>query len=115
MSHKHSRPVPCCLIPRYNQRVKLSPRAAGRTLTCVVLLSLIVLVYAKWLHVNPATVAVTLLLSVLAIAASWGLRYAVPMSIAAAVCFNFFFLPPVGTFTIADSQNWVALLAFFMT
>ena len=25
---------------------------------------------------------------------------------------NFFFLPPVGTFTIADPQNWVALVAF---
>ena len=28
------------------------------------------------------------------------------------LCFNFFFLPPVGTFTIADPQNWVALFAF---
>jgi len=99
----------------YNQRVNSALRTAVRTLTCAILVLLIVLVYAKWLHVNPATVAVTLLLSVLAIAASWGLRYALPMSIAAAVCFNFFFLPPVGTFTIADSQNWVALLAFFTT
>ena len=107
-----------CILPEspvQSGRVKLSPRAAARALTCIALLSLIVLVYAKWLHVNPATVAVTLLLFVLAIAASWGLRYALPMSIAAAICFNFFFLPPVGTFTIADSQNWVALLAFFMT
>ena len=48
-------------------------------------------------------------------AAAWGLRYAIPMSIAAAFCFNFFFLPPVGTLTIADSQNWVALFAFFIT
>src|SRR6266566_4691907 len=28
------------------------------------------------------------------------------------LCFNFFFLPPVGRFTIADPQNWVALLVF---
>jgi two-component system sensor histidine kinase KdpD len=28
------------------------------------------------------------------------------------LCFNFFFLPPVGTFTISDPQNWVALFAF---
>ena len=26
------------------------------------------------------------------------------------LCFNFFFLPPVGTLTIADPQNWVALV-----
>ena len=29
--------------------------------------------------------------------------------------FNFFFLPPVGTFTIADPENWVALFAFLVT
>src|SRR5271155_2514846 len=28
------------------------------------------------------------------------------------VAFNYFFLPPVGTFTVADPQNWVALFAF---
>jgi two-component system sensor histidine kinase KdpD len=33
--------------------------------------------------------------------------------VAAALCFNFFFLPPIGTLTIADTQNWVALFAFF--
>lgn len=31
------------------------------------------------------------------------------------LCFNFFFLPPFHTFTIADPQNWVALTAFFIT
>ncbi len=78
-------------------------------------MALIVFVYAKLLHVNPTTVALTFLLAILSIAAAWGLRYAIPMSIAAALCLNFFFLPPVGTFTIADTQNWIALLAFFMT
>ncbi|WP_085947567.1 MULTISPECIES: ATP-binding protein [Acidobacterium] len=63
-------------------------------------------------HSSPTTVALTLLLYILVLAARWGLRYAVVASIAAAACFNFFFLPPVGTFTIADTQNWVALFAF---
>jgi two-component system, OmpR family, sensor histidine kinase KdpD len=36
------------------------------------------------------------------------------MSVLAAAAFNFFFLPPVETFTIADTQNWVALLAFLV-
>jgi two-component system sensor histidine kinase KdpD len=31
------------------------------------------------------------------------------------LCFNFFFIPPVGTLTIADPQNWVAFLAFVVT
>jgi two-component system sensor histidine kinase KdpD len=37
------------------------------------------------------------------------------MSLAAVVAFNYFFLPPVGTLTIADPQNWVALFAFLVT
>lgn len=89
--------------------------ATLRGLACSALVVLIVLVYVKWLHVNPTTVALTFLLAILSVAAAWGLRYAIPMSIVAAVCYNFFFLPPVGTLTIADTQNWVALLAFFVT
>ena len=93
----------------------LSLRTAIRILACTALLALMVFVYAKVLHVNPTTVAISFLLVILAVAAAWGLRYSIAMSIAAALCFNFFFLPPVGTLTIADTQNWVALLAFFLT
>jgi len=75
----------------------------------------IVLAYRRWLHVNPTTVALTLLLFILLLAAEWGLRYAVVISIAATALYNFFFLPPVGTFTIADPQNWLALFAFLVT
>jgi two-component system sensor histidine kinase KdpD len=67
------------------------------------------------LHVNPTTVALTFLLCVLLVSANWGLRYAVGMAIAATALFNYNFLPPIGTFTIADPQNWVALAAFLIT
>lgn len=75
----------------------------------------IVLAYKRWFHVNPTTVALTLLLLVLVLAAEWGLRYAIVVSIAAAACYNFFFLPLLDTFTIADTQNWLALFAFLAT
>jgi two-component system sensor histidine kinase KdpD len=75
----------------------------------------VVVVYKRWLHVNTATVALTLLLLILVLATEWGLRYAVVISIAAAGCYNFFFLPPFGTFTIADTENWLALLVFLAT
>jgi two-component system sensor histidine kinase KdpD len=39
---------------------------------------------------------------------------AIIASLAATLCFNYYFLPPVGTFTIADPQNWVALFAFLV-
>jgi two-component system sensor histidine kinase KdpD len=86
-----------------------------RLLVCAGLLGLMVVVYTKALHVNHTTVAVSFLLAILVVAAAWGLRYSIPMSIAAALCFNFFFLPPVKTFTIAETQNWVALFAFFFS
>ncbi|HEX7157656.1 MAG TPA: ATP-binding protein [Edaphobacter sp.] len=89
--------------------------AMTRWTLAFVALTGIVLVYHRWLHVNPTTVALTLLLFILLLAAEWGLRFAVVISIAATACYNFFFLPPVGTFTIADPQNWLALFAFLST
>ncbi len=70
---------------------------------------------ARVLHVNSTTVALAFLLAILAVA-TWGsLTEAVLASFAAVLSFNYFFLPPAGTFTIADPQNWVALAAFLMT
>jgi two-component system sensor histidine kinase KdpD len=67
------------------------------------------------LHVNPTTVALMFLVAVLLASAYWGLRYALVLALGATAAFNFFFLPPIGTFTIADPQNWVALFAFLVT
>jgi len=48
------------------------------------------------------------------VAANWGCDRRCTCR-AVGVAFNFFFLPPVLTFTIGDERNWVALLAFLMT
>src|SRR5690242_20281245 len=64
---------------------------------------------------NSTTIALTFLLATLGIAAAWGLLEAIVASIAGLLCFNFFFLPPVFTLYLADTQNWVALLAFLVT
>ncbi len=66
-------------------------------------------------HVNATTVAVALLLAVLFVAIAFGSKPALVASVLAMLGFNFFFLPPYHTFTIADPQNWVALTAFFIT
>src|ERR1700674_3730283 len=69
--------------------------------------------YTSWLNVtNATTVALSFLLVVLVVAATCRLWVAVLTSVVAMFCFNFFFLPPVGTLTIADPRNWVALFAF---
>jgi two-component system, OmpR family, sensor histidine kinase KdpD len=75
----------------------------------------ITLVSARWLHLNPTSIALAFLLGILGVSASWGLRQSVFMSVIATLAFNYFFLPPVGTFTINDPQNWIALFAFLVT
>lgn len=86
-----------------------------RWITSILVLAGIVFAYRTLLHVNPTTVALTLLLFILILAARWSLRYAVVVSLLATFCYNFYFLPPIGTLTVADPQNWLALLAFLST
>jgi two-component system sensor histidine kinase KdpD len=52
---------------------------------------------------------------VLAAAIAWGLPYALIVSVASLLVFNFFFLPPVHTFTLADAKNWTALVVYLVT
>lgn len=65
--------------------------------------------------VNVTTVALSFLLVVLLIASIHGLTPAIVASVSGMLCFNFFFLPPIGKLTIYDPQNWVALFAFLVT
>jgi len=74
----------------------------------------IALFYRKVLPVNATTVALTLLLAILAVSTFWGIAVSVFMSVVAMLAFNFYFLPPIGKFTVADPQNWVALFAFLV-
>jgi PAS domain S-box-containing protein len=64
---------------------------------------------------NDTTVALALLLVVLLVATRWGSWPAVVASLLGTLSFNYFFLPPLYTLTIADPQNWVALTAFLAT
>jgi two-component system, OmpR family, sensor histidine kinase KdpD len=91
---------------------------AGRVIGIAVSLAVvagITFAYRHMLHVNQTTVALSFLLAILAVSAVWGMAVSVVMSLAAVVAFNYFFLPPVGTLTIADPQNWVALFAFLVS
>jgi two-component system sensor histidine kinase KdpD len=58
------------------------------------------------------SLGVVYLPGILLISIVWGLRLGLIASLASAVAFNFFQLPPLHRFTIADEENWVALLTF---
>jgi two-component system sensor histidine kinase KdpD len=80
--------------------------------SCLGAIALVTFVLRAMPHVSATTVALALLLVVLGGATLARLRIATVLSVVAMLTLNFFFLPPIGTFTIADPQNWVALFAF---
>ena len=91
---------------------------AGKAFGLVCALAIIASITFFYRHVltaNQTTVALSFLLAILAVSAVWGMAVSASMSVTAVLAFNYYFLPPVGTFTIADPQNWVALAAFLVT
>ena len=81
----------------------------------VIVLAITALYRGAFPTVNQTTVALSLLMAILAVSAAWGMAVSALMSVAAMLAFNYFFLPPVGRLTVADPQNWVALAAFLVT
>ncbi len=95
--------------------VSRKPLSVTGLLTGLVGVGIVTATFVRVLPVNASTVGFVLLTVVLGVAAVSGFRVSSIVSIAAMLCFNFFFLPPVGRFTIADPENWVALCAFLTT
>ena len=54
------------------------------------------------------------LVAVVVIAVRYGLLPSLAASLAASLCYNFFFLPPLYTFTIADPKNLAAFVFFIL-
>ena len=61
------------------------------------------------------SLGVLYLFAVLPVAATWGLPWAVAVSLLSMTAFNWFYLPPTHTFTLAESENWVALAVYLLT
>jgi K+-sensing histidine kinase KdpD len=66
-------------------------------------------------HANLATVALALVLVVTLCAVNWGSGPALLAALWGGLCFNYFFIPPIRTWSIDDPQNWIALSAFVAT
>ena len=90
----------------------MSSRRPARAFVCLSAVALVTFVAYSIIPVNATTVGFAYLLLILLIASTWGFLEAALSSVLATLVFNFFFLPPIGTFTIADPQNWVALFSF---
>jgi two-component system sensor histidine kinase KdpD len=85
---------------------------AAAALVAVALCTLIVYPLA---HVAPVvSLSVVYLPAVLVVSVAWGAWLGVGTAVVSAAAFNFFHLPPVGRFTLQNSENWVALAAFLV-
>jgi two-component system sensor histidine kinase KdpD len=90
--------------------IRVAQYAAGLTIIVLITLSC-----RRTELVNPTTVGFVFLLAILSASAFWGLGVSAVMAVAATLCFDYYFLPPVGTFNINDPQDWVALFSFSVT
>ena len=53
--------------------------------------------------------------AVLPVAVLFGLAYALLVSVASMLAFNWFFLEPTHTFQLRDGENWIALAVYLVT
>src|SRR2546428_3169764 len=70
--------------------------------------------FSRALAANAVTGGFIYLIAILGLAVWQGFLAGTIGSLLATACFNFFFFPPIGTFQIADPENWVALVCFLV-
>jgi two-component system sensor histidine kinase KdpD len=88
-------------------------RARRAAVWMAVPLSVAVLTWAgRAAGANAPTIGFFYLVIVLALAAWGGQAVGAVASVLAMLCFNFFFLPPLGTLSVEEPANWVALISF---
>ena len=86
--------------------------ATGAVVSLVMVAAGTAAIYPLKRNAPTVTLSVVYLPAVLLVSTYWGLVFGLATSLLSAAAFNFFHLPPIGRFTIADSRNWVALGAF---
>jgi two-component system, OmpR family, sensor histidine kinase KdpD len=60
------------------------------------------------------SLGVVYLVAVSGVSIFWGFRLGLLTALLSALAFNFFHIPPVGSVTVADSENWVVLATFLV-
>ena len=89
-------------------------RIAGVAAAVLVVASTTALVFPLREVAPVVSLGVVYLVAVLVISTVWGAWLGVLTALASALAFNFFHIPPTGRFTIAESENWVALVVFLI-
>ena len=89
-------------------------RLVGVLAAVVVVASTTALVFPLRTVAPVVSLAIVYLVAVLVISTVWGAWLGVLTALASALAFNYFHIPPTGRFTIADGENWIALVVFLI-
>jgi len=100
-------------LPSFDHRFARHARALLTSAAAVALVTGAVFALEPFAPV--LSLGVLYLFAVLPVAVLFGLAYALPVSVASMLAFNWFFLPPRHTFRLTDSENWVALAVYLVT
>jgi two-component system sensor histidine kinase KdpD len=71
-------------------------------------------IFALRPHVPVLSTSVLYLIAVLLVSSTWGLWLGLLTSLASALAFNFFHIPPTGRFTISDPSNFIGLAVYLV-
>jgi two-component system sensor histidine kinase KdpD len=89
-------------------------RIAGLIAAAIVVAATTLLVFPLRTAAPVVSLGIVYLVAVLVISTVWGAWLGVLTALASALAFNYFHIPPTGRFTIAESENWVALVVFLI-
>ena len=93
----------------------LARHAAALTTSVAAVALITASIYALDSFAPVLSLGVLYLLAVLPVAVLFGLAWAIPVSVASMLAFNWFFLPPKHTLRLTDGENWIALAVFLVT
>ena len=96
-------------------RAARSSRLSALVISAALVAASTAFVAAVTPNVPVRSAGVFYLLAVLAVSSIYGLWWGLATSLASALAFNFFFLPPAHTLVIDASGDWLALAAFAVT
>jgi two-component system sensor histidine kinase KdpD len=105
-------PIPKKTVRVAERSVSIDPRPYVIALVSVGIALGVGKLIQPWLGIE--NVDLVLLTAVVGIGARYGLRPSLVAGVAASLCYNFFFLPPLYTFTIADPVNVTAFFFFIV-
>src|SRR5690349_14224523 len=96
-----------------NERWRQYGLATAVSVGAVALVTAVIALFERYVPV--LSLGVLYIFAVLPVAVIWGLRFALPVSVASMLAFNWFFLPPRHTLSLAEGENWFALAVYLAT